>query len=252
MAHGTEIVGAQGRAEASMRRAVRSMDLVVANSDYTAGQVEARIPGCPPVEVLCPGVDIGPPSADLGEVRDRLGLGAGPVVLTAARLVTRKGHVEFARHWPGIEARVPGAQWVVAGDGPRADELRAAATSSVKMVGAVDADTLRALYALADVHLLPGLPSAEVEGFGMAIVEAGAAGTPSVASDLGGTGEALGGGGVLVPGGDMAAMAEAVTELLTDAPRRMDLAGRARRRAEELAWDRVGERFRRIIGERVG
>lgn len=227
------------------------MDLVIANSGYTASQIHGRVPDCPPVEILNPGVDTEPARADSQSVREALGLGPGPMVLTAARLVPRKGHVEFARHWPAVEARIPGAQWVVAGDGPCAEELRRVAAPSVHMVGAVEHATLMALYAMADVHLLPGLVSEEVEGFGMAIVEAGAAGTPSVASDLGGTAEALGEGGVLVPGGDMAAMEDAVAELLQDASRRHMLGRKARSRAEELQWDVVGAHFRRIVGRHM-
>lgn len=251
LVHGTEIVTARGRAGSAMQKAVRSMDLLIANSAYTAAQVVNRVPGCPPVEILNPGVDTDPPRASLAAVREHLRLGPGPVVLTAARLVARKGHVEFAAHWPYVESRVRGAQWVVTGAGPCAAELRRVAGPSVHLVGAVDTATLMALYAIADVHILPGLPSAEVEGFGMAIVEAGAAGTPSVASDLGGTGEALRDGGVLTPGGDMAAMAKAIVDLLEDGSRRELLGRLARRRAEELRWDAVGARFRRMVVERV-
>jgi phosphatidylinositol alpha-1,6-mannosyltransferase len=228
------------------------MDLLVAISEYTSGQVRDRIPECPPIEILNPGVDIEPIRAEPAEVRERLALGDGPIVLTAARLVARKGHVQFASVWPQVLARVPDAQWVVTGDGPCADELRRLAGPSVRMVGPVDRPTLMALYAMSDVHLLPGLPSTEVEGFGMAVVEAGAAGTPSVASALGGTAEALGDGGVLVPGGDMAGMAGAVAELLLDGSRRELLGRRARRRAEELRWELVGARFRAIVTDHLG
>jgi phosphatidylinositol alpha-1,6-mannosyltransferase len=247
MVYGTEIVGARGRAGAAMRRSVRAMDLVVAISAYTAARLTERVDGCPPVEILHPGVDPDPPRADPSRIREALGLGPGPIVLTAARLVPRKGHSGFAGHWAGVEAQVPGAQWVVAGDGPCAEELRRVAPPSVHLVGAVDQPTLMGLYAMADVHLLPGIPSDEVEGFGMAIVEAGAAGTPSVASDLGGTAEALGDGGVLVPGGDLAGMAAAVAGLLQDEGRRAELGRRALRRAEGLRWELVGARFRELV-----
>lgn len=252
MVHGTEVIAARGRTEASMCRAVRSMDLVVANSRYTKSRLVERVRDCPPVEILHPGVDTDPPRADPAIVRHRLGLGRGPIVLTAARLVARKGHAPFAMHWPAIESQVPGVQWVVVGDGPCSEQLRRMAGPSVHVVGTVEPRTLMALFAMAEVHLLPGLASDdEVEGFGMSIVEAGAAGTPSVASDIGGTGEALGEGGVLVPGGDMEAMAKAVVELLQDGPRRELLGRRARSRAQDLRWDLIGSRFRRMVDERL-
>lgn len=252
MAYGTEVVAAGGRAEASLCRAFRSVDLIIAISAFTASRVKERVPDCPRVEILNPGVDLAPEMADEGQVRRRLGLGPGPIVLTAARLVPRKGHTEFAACWPEVEARFPGAQWVVAGDGPCADALRAGAAPSIRMVGAVDRPTLMALFAMADVHLLPGLPSREVEGFGMVVSEAGAAGTPTVASDLGGVSEAVADGGVLVRGGDMAGLAEAVADLLEDGARRDALGRRARARAEQLGWDVIGSRFRNIICDSLG
>lgn len=252
VAYGTEIVAADGRATASMTAAVRSVDLVLAISRYTAAQLKQRVPDCPDVVVINPGVELEPTRSDPEAVRRRLALGGGPVVLTAARLVPRKGHTEFARHWASVLARVPDAQWVVTGDGPCRAALDDLAVPSMRLVGAVDRADLMALFGIADVHVLPGLPSAEVEGFGLVINEAGAAGTPSVTTDVGGAGEALGPGGVLVPAGDTGAVAEAVCDLLLDEPKRRELGRRARLRAEELAWDAVAARFRSVICERIG
>lgn len=251
VAYGTEITSPAGRALSSLQKALAGMDLVIAISRYTADRLKQRVDDCPDVEVLNPGVDLCPDRIEPDTVRAALGLGSGPLVLTAARLVPRKGHVEFARHWPKVEACVPGAQWVVAGDGPCRRELEALATPSVRMVGEIDRPTLMGLFALADVHVLPGLVSDQVEGFGLVLNEAGAAGTPSVTSDCGGAAEALGRGGVLVEAGDMERMAAAIAELLLDSARRDSLGREARARAGELSWDAVGQRFRELISRRL-
>lgn len=250
--YGTDIVAAEGRALRSLRSAVAAMDVVISISEFTREQLQSKVPRCPEVHVLNPGVDLDPPRAEQRGLRERFGLGSGPIVLTAARLVERKGHVQFARHWPSVESRVPGAQWVVVGDGPCLGELRRLATPSIRILGEVDRPTLMALFAMADVHLLPAIPAREVEGFGMVINEAGAAGTPSLAADLGGTAEAMGDGGLVVPGGDMQAMATAVAELLSDDARRVLLGQRARARAMELQWDIVAGKFRQMITDALG
>lgn len=252
MVYGTDIAAAQGRALRSLRSAVGAMDVVISISEFTKEQLRNKVPKCPEVHVLNPGVELDPPRADQQGLRDSLGLGSGPIVLTAARLVERKGHAQFARYWPSVESAVPGAQWVVVGDGPCLDELRRLATPSTRILGEVDRPALMALFAMADVNLLPAIPSQEVEGFGMVINEAGAAGTPSVTADLGGAAEAMGDGGLLVPGGDMQAMATAVADLLSDHARRALLGERARARAMELQWDIVVRKFRQMITDGLG
>ena len=69
------------------------------------------------------------------------------------------------------------------------------------------------------------------EGFPYAVIEAMLCGAPIVASDTGGVSEAIDTTGVIVPPRDTRAMAEALTALLLDPPRRAALGARARERA---------------------
>ena len=87
----------------------------------------------------------------------------------------------------------------------------------------------------------------EVEGFGMAAVEAGAAGTPTIATAVGGTAEAVGDGGVVVPQGRTDLVAAAIIDLLTDQASRDALGGHAKARAAQLDWPRVGQRYREAL-----
>jgi N-acetyl-alpha-D-glucosaminyl L-malate synthase BshA len=108
---------------------------------------------------------------------------------------------------------------VFVGDGPdrpAAEELVAdlGLTRDVRFLGKVDAvaDLLRC----ADLFLLPS----ESESFGLAALEALACGVPVVASDVGGLPEVVvDGAGVLVPRGDVRAMAARALELLGDPAR---------------------------------
>lgn len=250
--YGTDVTGATaGGARRSLRAAMAATDRVVAISAYTAAALADALGGTtPPVDIVHPGVELDPPGADPAAVRAHLGLGRRPVVLTTARLVERKGHADFLAAWPAVLARHPDAVWLVAGDGPCRERLAAAAPASVRLLGRVDDVTLHGLYRAADVHVLPGRPHAHhVEGFGMAAVEAGAAGTPTVATALGGTPEAVGAGGVVVPVGDGEALAAAVADLLGDDTGRAALGAAARARAEELSWDRVAARVRAVLSD---
>jgi glycosyltransferase involved in cell wall biosynthesis len=70
-----------------------------------------------------------------------------------------------------------------------------------------------------------------------------ALGVPVITGDVGDRAELLDGGkaGVLVRAGDDTALAEAITSLLSDAPRRQALASAGRERAKGYTWDRLAE-----------
>lgn len=249
--HGTDVALARAggsRRRWQMARTLAAVDVVIANSAFTAAL--AADLGADPV-VINPGVELDAPADDPAAVRHRLGLGDGPLVVTVARLVERKGHVPFLTAWAAVREREPDATWVVVGDGPERDRLAAAAagTGGVALVGPRPDPEIQALYRTAAAHVLPGhVAAGEVEGFGMVVVEAGAAGTPTVATDSGGTAEAVGAGGIVVPEHEPRLLADAIVELLQDGARRADLGRAARTRAELLDWRLVAARFREAVG----
>ena len=88
-------------------------------------------------------------------------------------------------------------------------------------------DDARALIALSDLLVF----SSDWEGLSIAVLEALAAGTPIVTTDVQGMRELLSDGvGAIVPGFDPAALAAAISELLGDPARREQMASRGRER----------------------
>ena len=88
--------------------------------------------------------------------------------------------------------------------------------------------------------------SSHSEGLSLAILEAMSAQRPIVATAVGGTPDLLANGecGLLVPPGDVQAMAQAILELLTNQTKAQELARRARERfLQEYTIDRMGERY---------
>jgi glycosyltransferase involved in cell wall biosynthesis len=103
----------------------------------------------------------------------------------------------------------------VAGAGPYADRLRAlirelGVFDAVDWLGYVDHDDLPGLYAGADAFVYPGLID---EPFGRVLLEALAAGTPVVASDVGSTDYIVGDAGERFHAGDERSLADAVERL---------------------------------------
>jgi glycosyltransferase involved in cell wall biosynthesis len=146
----------------------------------------------------------------------------------------------------------------LAGDGPLRKELERTAKALgiadiVRFVGRLPHDQLLSMYQNGEVGLVV-LPSVDLgggehEGIPISLVEAMAHGVPVASTDTGGTPELLADGcGLLVPSGDTAALADAVTRVITDDGLRRDLAAKGRQRAaEEYAVDKVVSELERRI-----
>ena len=179
-----------------------------------------------------------------GEARRALGLPEGaPVCVTVGALERRKGQALLLKAAAMVRERVPDAVFLLVGDGPKAAELREEAermglSGSVRFLGWRD-DVPRILSA-ADLLVHPALR----EGIPGAAMEAGAAGLPAVAFEVGGVPEVVEHGrtGLLVPPGDVEGLARAVVSLLTDGRRREEMGRAARERVErEFSAERMVE-----------
>lgn len=206
---------------------------VAACSHAVEAQLRTLGVGLPPRSRTIPnGID-----ADSSSPRaDDLCGGVDPVIGMVARLDAIKDHATLIKAF-GLLVRVcPGAELWIVGDGTQRRRLEELAGD----LGVADAVRFwgnRADIAelLARMHLYVFSTSRD-EGFGIALIEAMAAGLPIVASDVPACREVLAAGeaGVLVPPADSVAMAEAIQSLLTDpvACARLTTTARARVMAE--------------------
>jgi glycosyltransferase involved in cell wall biosynthesis len=155
------------------------------------------------------------------------------VVTTVGNIRRVKGHDIFVRAAASILGHYPNVSFSVAGEVLESDYLlelndlvrNLNISDHFHFVGGVT--DLRQHLSSADIFVLPS----RSEGFSNAIVEAMAASLPVVATNVGGNAEAVidGVSGFLVPPEDPAALAAAITRLLSDPSRAkaMGLAGRA-------------------------
>jgi glycosyltransferase involved in cell wall biosynthesis len=150
-----------------------------------------------------------------------------PVVISVGRLKYPKD----TRTLLAAAARVPG-DWrlQVVGDGPERLDLQPLVTGPVSLLG--ERDDVGGLLAAASVFVL----SSRSEGLPISVLEAMAAGLPVIASDVGGLREQVEDGvtGLLVPAGDVAALASALERLVEDAELRTSMGDAGRARAEAL------------------
>ncbi|HEY2769220.1 MAG TPA: glycosyltransferase [Solirubrobacteraceae bacterium] len=227
----------------AVTRALSAADLVLANSAgiaELAGEFGARR-----TEVVHLGTDLPPPPRARSE---------DPLLVTVGHLVARKRHADVIR----ALGRLPGSvRYLVIGDGPEREPLAALARAEgvadrVEFAGQLGHG--EALRRAREAWLFV-MPSTE-EAFGVAYVEAMAAGVPAI----GARGEpgpaeiaAFGGGIELVAPGDPDALAALVGALLADSGRLEALSAAARATVVgEFTWERCGERTVAAYGAALG
>jgi glycosyltransferase involved in cell wall biosynthesis len=156
------------------------------------------------------------------------------VVTTVGRLTAIKQPHIFLEALADLSARRPKVLGLVAGGGELRDELLARARAlgietRVRWLGWQR--NLVTVYGASDVFLL----TSRNEGTPVAIIEAMAAGVPVVSTDVGGVKDVIASSdaGVLVPLGDVPALAAAVDRLLADDEFRTGMAAHGRRRVLE-------------------
>jgi glycosyltransferase involved in cell wall biosynthesis len=219
-------------------------DLAICNSRFTAASVEAIHSGVPLVVVHPPAEISQPPlsAAERDAVRAELATPTGAVVIVqASRMESWKGHAVLIEALARLRDRSDWVCWQVGGaQRPREVAYLDSLRDRARELGVADRirfagqrnDVARLLGA-ADLHCQP---NTSPEPFGVAFVEALAAGLPVVTTAIGGALEIVDDScGVLVPPSDPAALSVAIDRLAGDAARRTRLGACARRRARELS-----------------
>jgi len=258
--HGTEFVTPAAWRRLVNRWAFGRAHAVVCVSGFTAGRLVAA--GIRPrrLEVIPNGADHDRfrPDPDEGRrFRAEHALGDAPVVLTVGNVSERKGQDVVVRALAQGTGAVRRAHYVIAGLPTRADEIRALAddlgvADRVHLLGRLPAEDLSAAYNAADLFAMTSrqVPAGDVEGYGIAVVEAALTARPAVVTRDSGLAEAVidGQTGLLVAQDDPTATAAALAVLLDDRSLRAAYGRRARDRAlAGLTWRSLAERYDTVL-----
>jgi D-inositol-3-phosphate glycosyltransferase len=223
-------------------------DAIIASSSAEVAAVldEVRAPG-EKIWIIPPGVDaerFTPARRDTAdETRARLGLPTGrPLVTVVGRVQPLKGQELAVRALAAIEGERP--VLVIVGEAtPGADgyaervaelTVELGVSSDVVFLGRLGRDDVADVLAASALVLVPS----HSETFGLVAVEAAASGTPAIGYRSGGLSESIddGGSGILLDSRDPAEWAAAITGLLRNPRRLMQLSTTARAFAEQFSW----------------
>lgn len=235
--------------------------IYIAYTTWEADYVMARGARHERVFVVGAGVDVERfAGIDQAAARQRLGLDAtAPTIGFIGQLAGHKGLDVLVSAMAQVWKRQPDARLLIAGAKsmfvPQLESMIGALPPSQRRRVTVRYDFLPEekpdLFAAIDVFALPS----GFESFGIAFVEAWAAGKPVVGCRRGAVPSLVSDGvdGVLVPWQDPASLAEALIALLQDPVRAAEMGAAGRAKAhQKYTWRKIGERFRHVYAIAAG
>ncbi|MFO1394860.1 MAG: glycosyltransferase [Steroidobacteraceae bacterium] len=224
-AHGSDLTALRGGiARAFKRLAITWSDAVTANSSLTEAELARLGADAARVARIPIGARVPPDlsATEVAALRSALRRGDGPLVVFVGRLLEQKGVADLLDAVAIARQQLPNITLACVGDGPDRDRFEVRALQRgigdrVSFVGAVSPSRVAEYLRCADVFAGPAKTSKEgvAEAQGVVYAEAMLAGLPIVACDSGGIRDLVRDGetGLLVPEGDPAAIAGAITRL---------------------------------------
>lgn len=260
IAHGSEMGKPGSSVNHFSRWAFARADAVICVSDYTRQHMLDLGINSRHTAVIPNGADaikFYPDEVQRISLRQKLGLEDQIVLLTVGSVTERKAQDIVIRALPLVLKQVPNVHYLIAGLPRRKEFLTQLAHElgvecRVHFLGRVDNATLPALYNACDIFVLTSRKTAEgdVEGYGIAVVEAALCGKPAVVSDNSGLAEAIlpGETGLLVPQEDVEATAQAIIALCMDESLRLGMGAKARDRALAVqTWSSRASQYEKVL-----
>ena len=230
---------------------VREADIVIACSQFMRQEVMESL-HVPPekIRVIPNGVeykhllDLREHYADFPHIRRRWAQPDQPIIFFVGRLEWEKGPDILVQAIPRVLADFPDARLILAGKGSYTKQIISmiqdeGLEESVQLAGFISDETRNELYAVADVAVFPS----RYEPFGIVALEAMAAGTPVVVSDVGGLSEVVDNG---ITGLRASPHPEAIANAILDILYHPDMAAERARRAQNVvrtqySWEAIAE-----------
>lgn len=243
------------------RFSINSAAAVTVNSSYTKAAVEKIAHKA--ANVIPMGVDMklfsSSTASAAAAVRRRCGVSLDDkMILFVGRLAEKKGVTYLVSAMAAVVKKFPDSKLVVVGDGPEKAALQLQVqhlglSGSVIFAGSIPNPQLPPFYRAADVFVLPSIVDSrgDTEGLGVVLLEAVAAGTPVVASRIGGISDVVihNGTGLLAEQKNHGQLAAAIVSLLKNRQLAKKLSAAAKRHVEAgFSWKSVSDEFAAVYG----
>ena len=254
LAHGNELLSNDLKKAQRIKNTLNKSTAVVANSLYTKKLVQELVKSTIIVDYVYPGAN------DLRNHKEHSlkEVNGEPVILTLARLEKRKGHTHIIHCIKKLLSDFPNIQYVIAGEGPEKRALQKLVNdknlqNNVLFVGLVNDEQKKFLFERSSLMVMPTLDeskSRSIEGFGISYLEAAFFGIPSIASNVGGSPEAVINNSTGVIINNIDELYQSMNDLLVDENKRILFGENAQRRSHEnFQWNTVTKKYKSIFDE---
>jgi glycosyltransferase involved in cell wall biosynthesis len=267
-AHGLDLIFTNSLYQLVIKLILPKMDLVIVNSSQTGELARNKGVSAETISVIHPGIEMNDfdREVNIDELKKKYNLDGKLVLLSVGRLAKRKGIPEFIKYsLSEIVKTNDHVVFCVIGGNPEKSLLHKkdiqqlielevserGLEENVQLFGWVTRDVLLEMYFVCDIFILPAIyvPD-DVEGFGIVLAEANAAGKPVVSTKLGGIQDAVANcqSGILVEPGNWGEFTAAITDLIEDESLRYSMGNFGSERVKlEFDWPVIGRKFLKSI-----
>jgi len=254
LVHGNEIITKNVTHQNRIKKILDLTNAVVVNSTYTKNLLTNISKNLKRIEVIYPGVSS---SKNTKEQSIKLNNGY-PTLLTLARLEKRKGHSLILKSIFNLKKIYPDIQYIIAGNGDQLENIKIQIRNynldtNVKLVGTINESQKKFIFSKTDIMVMPTLDethSNSIEGFGIVYIEAAQYGIPAIASNVGGTPEAVlhNRTGLII--NNLNKLDETIKKLIDNKQLRIELGKNAKIRAKnELNWKKQILKYDKLIND---
>lgn len=254
LAHGNELIIKNNNQLKRLQNTLNKVSSIICNSDFTKGLVNKLEIKLPIVKRIYPGAD------DTRLIREKKvsHIYGSPIILTLSRIEIRKGHQLVISSLLRLKKKFPKIQYVIAGVGPELDNLKKEVKnlgleSHVIFVGNINNMEKNFILNRTDLMVMPTIDqisNRSIEGFGISYIEAAFYAIPSIATNVGGTSEAVldNKTGIILE--NMESLYEKLNLLLSDSTLLLNLGKTAQKRAsEKFKWTIVVKEYLNLINK---
>ena len=195
LAHGNEIIQTQKNKIDKIIKIYNQCDSIVANSNYTLSLIKNLGLTKPKLEKIYPAAES---LEKIDENKNHIIKGS-PIILTLGRLEKRKGHINVLSAIRNLKNEFHNLKYIIAGEGPELKNLKDYVNKhklyeNVVFLNKIDDSEKKYIFSITDLMVMPTLDESKkksIEGFGIVYIESALNGIPSIATNIGGTPEAV-------------------------------------------------------------
>lgn len=260
--HGGDAFSLQGKVLSGFKRfSLSGADAVTVNSSATKKQVLSIAPKIAEPRLIPMGISTTEPDPQrTADLRSRYRESNGPLLVFVGRLVYEKGVDDLLQAVAETRKRLPDVKALIIGDGQLRGDLeklsdRLEVADRVIFTGWVEPADVPNYLAAADIFVGPSKQSPDgwMEAQGLTFLEAMSAGTPVIATALGGITDSVTHEqtGILVPENSPKAITESILRLEKDSSLKDHLITQARQLASQFTRAASASRFSELFEEHI-